>query len=253
MLAQLRMIWGKHFGFSVDGSVRNPAGSSRTREALSQHIARAPVSLKKLVVEDHAAAVLYYSAYNPYFRTNLKVFRATDFIAELLQHLPGSRVRLIRRYGLYSSRSRGTWLRNPYLVRLAPEGWRQDHAAQNALCIGLVDQQCAETSVSAGQSRTAWARLLAKVYEADPLVCRRCGSPMRITAVITEPQQVRKILLHLIKTGMAPPGLDSTSLNSPPLPARNRSVLSLVPRANNLASPSNRHALYLPSLLRLCS
>jgi len=35
---------------------------------------------------------------------------------------------------------------------------------------------------------------------------------MRITAVITEPQQMRKILLHLIKTDRAPPGLDSTSL-----------------------------------------
>ena len=63
------------------------------------------------------------------------------------------------------------------------------------------------------ESRAAWARLFAKVYEADPLICRHCGSPMRILAVITEPQQVRKILLHLIKTGKAPPGLDPASLN----------------------------------------
>ena len=86
--------------------------------------------------------------YNPYFRTNRKVFRATDFIAELLQHLPDPRLRLIRRYGLYSSRSRGTALRKPHLVRLAPEGWRQKHVVQEGL---------------------------------------------RIVAVITEPQQVRKI------------------------------------------------------------
>ena len=66
--------------------------------------------------------VLYYTAYNPYFRTNAKLFSATDFIAELLQHLPGCRAGLIRRYGLYSSRSRGIWLRKPHLVRLATEG-----------------------------------------------------------------------------------------------------------------------------------
>jgi hypothetical protein len=36
---------------------------------------------------------------------------------------------------------------------------------------------------------------------------------MRILAVITEPQQVRKILLHLIKTGKAPPGSYASSLN----------------------------------------
>jgi hypothetical protein len=211
-LARNMLQWD-HSGFSVDGSVRIPAGSARTREALAQYIARAPLSLSKLVVEDHAATVLYHTAYNPYFRTNQKLFRATDFIAELLQHLPDPRLRLIRRYGLYSSRSRGTWLRKSHLVRLAPEGWRQEHAAQEAVHIGFADLQCAEASVCSKESRAAWARLIAKVYEADPLICRHCGSPMRILAVITDPQQVRKILLHLIKTGKAPPGLDPASLN----------------------------------------
>jgi hypothetical protein len=84
---------------------------------------------------------------------------------------------------------------------------------QPALRIGLADLQCVEASVSSKESRAAWARLITKVYEADPLICRHCGSPMRILAVITEAQQVRKILLHLIKTGKAPPGLDSTSLS----------------------------------------
>ena len=43
-LAHNMMQWN-HSGFSVDGSVRIPAGSSKAREALSQYIARAPVSL----------------------------------------------------------------------------------------------------------------------------------------------------------------------------------------------------------------
>jgi hypothetical protein len=76
-----------------------------------------------------------------------------------------------------------------------------------------MDAGCEQTSVTARQSRASWARLIAKVYEADPLICRHCGSPMRILAVITEAQQVRKILLHLSKTGKAPPGLDASSLN----------------------------------------
>ena len=57
------------------------------------------MSLSKLVVQDHTATVLYHTAYNPYFR-------ATDFIAELLQHLPDPPLRLIRRYGLYASLGR---------------------------------------------------------------------------------------------------------------------------------------------------
>jgi len=68
--------------------------------------------------------------------------------------------------------------------------------------------------VSAKESSSAWARLLAKVHEVDPLRCPCCGSQMRVLAVITEPQQVLSILRHLIKTGAAPPELDDASLVS---------------------------------------
>jgi TRAP-type C4-dicarboxylate transport system permease large subunit len=50
------------------------------------------ITVEARVVEEHAATVLYHTAYNPYFRTNRKVFRATDFITELLQHLPDPRL-----------------------------------------------------------------------------------------------------------------------------------------------------------------
>jgi len=56
--------------------------------------------------------------------------------------------------------------------------------------------------------RSAWARLIAKVYEVDPLICPRCGSEMKLIAVITNPSEVGTILRHLIKIGRAPSGLD---------------------------------------------
>jgi hypothetical protein len=55
--------------------------------------------------------------------------------------------------------------------------------------------------------------LLAKIYEVDALRCSRCGSPMKVLAIITDPPEVRGILLHLIKTGVAPPGLEASWLN----------------------------------------
>jgi hypothetical protein len=36
---------------------------------------------------------------------------------------------------------------------------------------------------------------------------------MKVLAVITDPSEVRRILLHLIKTGVAPPGLEASALN----------------------------------------
>jgi hypothetical protein len=42
-----------------------------------------------------------------------------------------------------------------------------------------------------------WAMLIARIYEALPLRCPRCGHSMKIVAFITEPQSVWRILKHL--------------------------------------------------------
>ena len=81
------------------------------------------------------------------------------------------------------------------------------------MCLGPAQQNIPDQSVSARESPAAWARLLAKVYEVDPLRCTRCGSQMRVLAVITDPPQILRILRHLIKTGAAAPSLDAASLN----------------------------------------
>jgi hypothetical protein len=129
------MIDWTRSGFSVDASIRIPAGSAKTREALAQYIprpaagrspargVRPPVSLRNLLVDEGGTdTVVYRAPYSDHFKTDSKLFPAVGFLLELLQHLPDSRCRLIRTYGLYSSRARGTWSRQPHLVRLAPEG-----------------------------------------------------------------------------------------------------------------------------------
>jgi hypothetical protein len=113
----------------------------------------------------------------------------------------------IRRYGIYSSRGRGLWCQKPYLLALAPEGRSQGNGDPSA------SQKPPQTDLGSAESRSAWARLIAKVYETDPLTCSSCGSPMRILAVITDAAEVKKILRHLIKIGKPPPGLDPDSLN----------------------------------------
>lgn len=43
----------------------------------------------------------------------------------------------------------------------------------------------------------AWAQLLARIYEALPLLCPLCAAQMQIVAFIIEPATVRAILAHL--------------------------------------------------------
>jgi hypothetical protein len=49
------------------------------------------------------------------------------------------------------------------------------------------------------------------VYQADPLVCKRCGGPLAIVAYITDEVAIRRILEHL---ELSPPHQE----RSPPRP-----------------------------------
>jgi len=51
----------------------------------------------------------------------------------------------------------------------------------------------------------AWARLSAKVYDVDPMLCFKCGSRMAVIAVILDPAEIRKIIACLAKHGRGPP------------------------------------------------
>jgi hypothetical protein len=67
----------------------------------------------------------------------------------------------------------------------------------------------------ARRMRCSWARLIKKVYEADPLICPRCGGPLKIISLIDSAPVIERILRHL-KLWERPP--------RPPPPATERSV-----------------------------
>ncbi len=123
------------------------------------------------------------------------------------------RVRLIRYFDLYSSKSRGKWSDWDHISKLAPLGWKE----QNEIELQDDEKEIAEPAgnsedISAKKSKSTWARLIAKIYEVDPLVCPKCGSEMKILAFIMDTCEIKKILKHLIKTNKAPPGLDEKDL-----------------------------------------
>jgi hypothetical protein len=43
------------------------------------------------------------------------------------------------------------------------------------------------------------------VYQADPLVCRQCGGPLKVVAYVTDELSITRILDHL---GLSPPPLE---------------------------------------------
>ena len=97
--------------------VRIFGSDEKSRESLSQYIARCPVSLEKIKYEPFHGKVLFKTPkYNDYFKENFRVFNALEFIAQGMSS--------------YSSQAQTVnsqvwficFLEREHLVRLAPEG-----------------------------------------------------------------------------------------------------------------------------------
>ena len=194
----------KNSGFSIDAKLRLYGSDNKTRESIAQYIVRPPLSLKKIRYEPFKGRVLYKTKYNEYFGENFKVYNGEDFVSALSQHIPPARVHLVRYYGLYSSRTKGIWEDIPNVVRLAPEGFSKKQEEHDT------DEVADDTEVQdvkGSAKRSAWARLIKKVYGIDVLICKKCGSEMRIVAFIMKPVQIDRIMQYLIKQGRAPPSI----------------------------------------------
>jgi hypothetical protein len=94
----------------------------------------------------------------------------------------------------------------PYIVRLAPEGWTIKQEEKDVAEVED-DKGVQSQDIKGNAKRSAWARLINKVYDINPLICGECGSEMRIVAFIMDPEQIDRIMKHLIKQGRAPPGI----------------------------------------------
>jgi hypothetical protein len=165
------LCW-KNSGCSIDSRVRIAAHDQSARIGLAQYIARAPLSLAKLTYLPEEATVRYTSDFNPAIGDSTKVWNVRDFIADATLFIPPQGVRFIRFFGLYSSRSRWRWPDWEHIARHAPAGWKKTHEGSQT----EPSPQPSCPSVPQSCCRSAWARLIAKVYEVDPLACPKCSA-----------------------------------------------------------------------------
>jgi hypothetical protein len=181
--ASTLLCW-KNSGFSVNHQVRIPGEDHKTRAALAQYIARAPLSLAKLFYLPAQATVRYSSAFNPAIGDSRKVWNARDFIADATSFIPPQGVRLIHYFGLYASRSRRCsgppqgwkWPQWDHVVRHAPQGWKKaqgvtaTESSPQPSSPSVPESSCRSLGRQPFRKKRrepAWARLIAKVYEID--------------------------------------------------------------------------------------
>ena len=148
----------------------------RGLERLARYMIRSPVNLQRLNYLPQTQQVLYQTN-NGHDQQNSEILDSMEFLARVLMHVPDLNKSYIRNYGIYSNRSH---------LKPGKDSTPAD-ATQNE------DPPC----VSNSNLRRRWANLIRRVYQADPLICPKCGSLMRILSFITQDRVIRRILEHL--------------------------------------------------------
>ena len=142
---------------------------------------------------------------DPKTGARVKVLDRLDFIHAVCQQIPDAKLHQVRYYGAYSCKKR-RFLREARAT-LGGEGPTQkDEVEAETLLVPPTDAPPSATPGSAeARRRQSWARMLKKVFEVDPLVCKRCGEEMEIVAWITKVDVIDRILRHRREKGLVSP------------------------------------------------
>jgi hypothetical protein len=206
---ELLLSW-RHTGFSVHNRVRVEPEDQSAVERLARYVMRPPISLERMQWSGDGE-VFYQPKGGHDGRARAPGYTAeaydpAEFLARVIMHIPEPRRHLVRYYGWYSNVSRGKRLRDEEEARLLGEG------------TGCASGGKREDGPDARAMRRAWAQLIKRIYEVDPLVCPSCGGEMKVVAFITGHEVVDKILRHLKRRGeiereRGPPGTELAAVS----------------------------------------
>ncbi len=209
-LARKLLKW-RHPGFSAHIGEPMAVEDKKALEDVASYLVKAPLSLKKLVYLDGQKAVVYRSKMNPALGRNFEAMNPLEWLARLADHIPDPGKHRTLAYGHYANRARGARAREKAPLEGAPaEVPKKRHCSPN------------------------WARLISKVFHADPLTCRTCGGPLQIVAYIHDHFTIKKILDHL---GLSPPEIERPppQLRYAPVDDEGRELQGMV--AERLSAP----------------
>ena len=153
-LVQKLLAW-RHPGFSAHVGEPIPPQDKQRLEDTAAYLVRNPLSLKKLVYLDGQQAVLYRSRMNPSLGRNFEAMDPLEWLARMSDHIPDP--------GQHRTSSTASTPTAPGPQRRRASPTPQDRAEPRRR------RRCPPS----------WARLIAKVYQVDPLVCTRCGQKMQ--------------------------------------------------------------------------
>ena len=163
------------------------ADDRRKLERLCRYVARPAIALERLSRD--ADGLVVYELKHP-FRggTTQVLLEPLGFIARLAALVPRPRTHLIRFHGLLAPNARHRRL----VVPTPPPA--------------PVSEGATEPEPARTRGQMTWMQRLRRGFDMDLRACPRCGAPLRVLAVITDPQVIAAIVAHIETPGArAPP------------------------------------------------
>jgi hypothetical protein len=208
-----RFLSWRHSGFSVEATQRLGAGERERAERLARYATRVVVATGR-VRRLEGGRVRIETPPDPKTGRTWLELDELAFVHAVCQQVPARGLHLVRYQGVYANRLRKAY--RGARARLAGE--EVPAGTMDGAVLGVEEELGSAPPGSAeALRRQAWARMLRKVFEVDPLTCPRCGEAMVILAWITDLEVVDRIRKHRRERGMesvfdtpparAPPGV----------------------------------------------
>ena len=218
--AEDMLTWEHGGGFSLDASVKISGWDRDGLEKLARYCAR-PSFAEQRLSQTEKNQVLYVF---PKPTVDGRLYAEMDplvFLQKLSAIIPPPWVNLVKYFGVLAPNAK---LRAKVVATAGPseavrkqllEAARKMGLATDSIPGGPGPQDGTGSATAQGQDASAppeepkpqkkpkkkatlvWAMLIARVYEALPLTCIRCGGPMKIISFITAPDELTKVLTHL--------------------------------------------------------
>jgi hypothetical protein len=194
----------KHSGFHIHDGGEKPvsAHDSAGRKRLAEYLLRHPFSLQKITWNAATKTVIYRSKRHHTTNRNFEIFKAPDFIAAALLHLPPKGQQTVRYYGIYSNKTRGQTPPTPGRIIRPPES-SLNHPTEirnPQLEILLIP---APQKQSAWEMRPLWRDLILEIWGGDPLQCPCCKGTMKPVRQVIRREEIEFFLrLHGLWEGL---------------------------------------------------
>jgi len=197
-----RLLSWRRSGFSIDSSQRVGAGEEARLERLVRYATR--VALAVGAVRERAdGRIEVETPPDPRTGARVRIFDRLDFVHAVCRQIPDRGLHQVRYLGAYANRKRAVLRAAFEATEDGPEVAAQVSADQDG--VRREPSSPAVPGSSEAARRSAWARMLRRVFEVEPLVCPRCQVEMEIVSWITRPAVIDRILRHRRERGQVSP------------------------------------------------